>query len=407
MRKINTRKFRRATRDTPREINRRIALNVIRDHEPISRADLARRMQVSRSMISVLVDDLLAEGVIREGATANTARGRKPRLLHVRTHDRLAVAVDVRLSRTHVALMNFETRQLAAETFPTPLEPQRLVEELAARIDRMLEANGARGECEGVGIVIPGMVDRKTGRVLNSPQLGWRDVDIREALAAATGMRVFIENAPISSALAHMWLSPMRRGDGGDNLAYVAVSDGVGVGLVLNGEVLRGHGETAGEFGHLPLNLDGPRCLCGLRGCWEAYTSNVATLARYFHLDPSDPRTREHVRERGFGLPDLIERARAGDDAAHAALEETGRYLGIGLAGIVSAVNPARIIVGGEITAAWDLIGWIVEHAARERALTAAAAATPIVPAPDAELTRLRGATALLVARSFAAPKLA
>ncbi|HEX9108811.1 MAG TPA: ROK family transcriptional regulator, partial [Longimicrobiales bacterium] len=193
MRKINTRKFRRATRDTPREINRRIALNVIRDHEPISRADLSRRMQVSRSMISVLVDDLLAEGVIREGAIANTARGRKPRLLYVRTHDRLAVAVDVRLSRTHVALMNFESRQLAAETFETPLEPQPLVEELAARIARMLEANGVAGDCEGVGIVIPGMVDRKTGRVLNSPQLGWRDVDIREALAAATGMRVFIE----------------------------------------------------------------------------------------------------------------------------------------------------------------------------------------------------------------------
>src|SRR5690606_21580970 len=124
---------------------------------------------------------------------------------------------------------------------------------------------------------------RRRGVVLNSPQLGWKDVRLRDSVAAATGLPVLIENAPIACALGQWSLSSGEPGL--DNFAYVAVGDGVGVGLVADGEVVRGYGDTAGEFGHLPLDVNGERCLCGLRGCWEAYTSNLATLARYFKLE--------------------------------------------------------------------------------------------------------------------------
>lgn len=402
MRKINTRKVRRATRTTSREINRRIVLNLIRERQPISRADLARQMNTGRSMITAIVGDLLEQGAIWEGATANTPRGRKPTLLHLRSHDRLAVAVDVRLTRTQLALSDFDARMIAMEAFDTPLAPDELVSELAERITRMLRMSGVT-KCEGIGVVVPGMVDRRAGRVLNSPQLGWRNVDLRDALAQATGLRVMIENAPAACALGYMWLLP-RTLDGNDNFAYVAVSDGVGVGLVWNSEIVRGHAETAGEFGHLPIELDGVQCMCGLRGCWEAYTSNVATLSRYFGLNPADAAARERLRSSGFGVPHLVSLAAAGDEAALNALRVTARYLGIGLAGIISTVNPGRIIVGGEITLAWDLIGSVVENATRERALTDRAAQTPITPAPEAERARLRGATALVLAGSFGAP---
>jgi predicted NBD/HSP70 family sugar kinase len=405
MRKINTRQFNRATRSTPREINRKIVLNLVREHQPISRADLARRMHVGRGMITQLVDELIATDVIAEGATADSPRGRKPRLLHVRTSGRFCIAVDVRFSRTHVALTDLDGRVLALETLDTRLDPDALVADVAARVERLLEGHGAGG-CEGVGVVVPGMIHRRTGLILNSPQLGWRDVPLREALARATGLRVLIENAPIACALAEMWLPPFAR-DGVDNFVYVTVSDGVGVCVVHHGEVFRGHGDTAGEFGHLPLSLDGPRCMCGLRGCLEAYTSNVATLARYFGLDASVPASREALRGSGFGMEELIARVRSGDARATAALAETGRYLGIGLAGIVTALSPARVVVSGEVTAAWDLIGELVGEGVRERAITRAAASTPIVPAPAGDSPRLKGATALLVARRFAAPKVA
>lgn len=405
MRKINTRQFNRATRSTPREINRKIVLTLVREHQPISRADLARQMHVGRGMITRLIDELIADDVVVEGAVADAPRGRKPRLLHVRTRDRFCIAVDVRFSRTCVALTDLDGCALAMETLATHLEPERLVEEVAERVRRLL-AGHAGEACEGIGVVVPGMIHRRTGQILNAPQLGWRDVPLREALARATGQRVLIENAPIACALAHMWLPPFAR-DGVDNFVYVTVSDGVGACVVDDGEVFRGHGDTAGEFGHLPLSLDGPRCMCGLRGCLEAYTSNVATLARYFGVDAAVPASREEIRRCGIGMEELIARMRDGDGQAGEALRETGRFLGIGMAGIITALSPARVIVSGEITAAWDVIGELVSAGVRERTITSAAASTPIVAAPAGDVSRLRGATALLVAQRFAAPRVA
>ncbi|HEX2095701.1 MAG TPA: ROK family protein [Longimicrobiaceae bacterium] len=407
MRKINVRDFRRATRSTAREINRQIALNLVREHQPISRADLARRMDVGRGMVTSLIGELLEEGAIVEGDTVDAPRGRRPKMLYVRTRDRLVVSIDVRLSRTYLMLGDFSGTQLALETFETRFSPEELLEELVARIQRLLRTHGSAGECEGIGLVVPGMVDRRTGRVLHAPQLGWHDVEIRDSLAAATGLPVYIENAPIACALAQMWLG-QRGGDSAADFVYVTVSDGVGAGVVVNGQVVRGHNSTAGEFGHIPIDPDGPRCLCGSQGCWETYTSNLATLSRYLGREmppPSEARTL--LQRTPLTVPDLIQRARSGDARALAALRETGRYLGTGLAVIVNTLNPARIYVGGEITAAWDLVEDEVRQAVAERALTRATAATRIIPQQASEYPRLRGATALVAAPLFAAPQVA
>jgi N-acetylglucosamine repressor len=242
--------------------------------------------------------------------------------------------------------------------------------------------------------------------VLNSPQLGWRDIDIRDALSTGTGLPVFIENAPIACALAHMWLGT-HAADGANDFAYVTVSDGVGVGIVVNGQVVRGYGNTAGEFGHIPVTLDGPTCLCGSQGCLEAYTSNIATLKRYLGRDLTPAQTRDLLRSSGLTVNDVIARARAGEPRAGSALDETARYLGVGLATIINALNPSQIIVGGEITAAWERMAPVVQAEIAKRALTLAAAATPVIPEGLGVSPRLRGATALVTAPVFAAPQLA
>jgi N-acetylglucosamine repressor len=406
MRKINTRNFKRATRTTARQVNRQILLNLVREHQPISRADLARRMNLGRGMVTELVNTLIEEGVIYEGVTAAAPRGRRPTLLHIRTRDRFVVGVDVRFSRTYIMLCDFSGHEIALETFETKFAPGELVSALSDRIRRVLKAHRASRNCEGIGLVVPGMVDRLSGRVLNAPQLGWRDVDVRTALSQATGLPVIIENAPNACALAHLWLGSRAREDH-DNFVYVTVSDGVGAGLVVNGQVVRGHGNTAGEFGHVPITLDGPRCLCGALGCLEAYTSNLATLARYLGVDLSQPDGVGRLQESTFTIDDLIARARSGDARAIRALEETGRYLGVGLSVIVNGLNPARVFVGGEIAQAWDFVEAVVRSGVAERALTEAAANTPIVPEPGTEHPRLRGATALMVAPQFAAPQVA
>ena len=408
MRKINTRDFRVATRTTSRDINRRIALNVIREHQPISRADLARHLNITRGVVSTLVQELIAQGVIYEGATGEIARGRKPTFLHTRTHDRLAIAVDVRFSKTYLMLCDFSGRQLALEAHDTIFGVPEFIKDLSVRIRRMLKTHCAKANCEGIGIVVPGMVDQRTGMILNAPALGWRDVDVRDKLSAATGLPVHIENSGRACTLAQLWLE-RGHATGPDSFVFISVSDGLGVGMVANGELVRGHDNIAGEFGHMPLNLDGPRCMCGASGCWEAYVSNLATLSRYFgwNLSKLSPNSLRDAEQNSFTVLDLVARARGGDAKAIAAIQTTARFLGLGLGTIVNIVNPDCLYVAGEITAAWDLMEGTVRQALAERALTESAGRTPLRVSETQESPRLRGAAALIAAPSFAAPRVA
>jgi predicted NBD/HSP70 family sugar kinase len=282
-------------------------------------------------------------------------------------------------------------------------DPKALVGTLAARIKSLISDHAQATTCEGVGVVVPGMVEHATMRVLHAPTLGWRNVDLREPLASATGLRVLIENSGRACALAQMWAQRGHTTAQGD-LVFISVSDGLGVGVIMNGEVLRGRHNIAGEFGHVPLSLDGPRCSCGANGCWEAYVSNRATLNRYFGRANTGP---QDAQQRHFTVEDLIARARGGDAKAVAALEATARYLGLGLASVINALDPACVHVGGEITLAWDLIEGAVRAALAERALTPAAAATDIRPVAAGEHPRLQGAAALVTAPAFAAPVVA
>src|SRR5260370_10194476 len=195
MRKINTRDFHIATRTTSRDINRHIALNLIREHQPISRADLARRMKMTRGVVSVLVQQLFTQELIYEGATGEAARGRKPTFLHIRTHDRLVIAVDVRFSKTYLMLCDFAGHPLAIETYDTVFSITDFIRDLARRIKKMLKSGGFEADCEGIGLVVPGMVDQRTGRVLNAPALGWKDIDIKTKLPAAPSLPFHIENS--------------------------------------------------------------------------------------------------------------------------------------------------------------------------------------------------------------------
>ena len=404
MRKINPHDFKVAHRGTSREINRQIALNLIRAHQPISRADLARLMNVRRGVASLLVSELLSESLIFEGAVGESVgRGRRPTFLYIDSRERCVVGVDIRASRTYILVTDLVGRQLGVvSSFQTSRDVDVLIQELARRIKQILTDYHA---CEGVGVAVPGMVDPTKGRVVHAPTLAWRDVNLRDPLALALGIPVHIENSGKACALAQLWAT---RSDviASGNSVFVSVSDGVGVGIVVNGEVLRGRHNTAGEFGHVPLSIDGPKCSCGATGCWEAYVSNLATLSRYFGRDLSDPRPRDSEAA-NFSIEDLIAQARAGDAKALAALNSTARYLGLGLASIVNALDPARVYIGGEITTAWSLIEPIVRNALRERTLTEFGSATEIHVVPAEDHPRLRGAVALVAAPAFAAPMVA
>src|SRR6266542_425926 len=402
MRRLTPNRLQTATRGTPREINSSIVLNLVRLHQPISRADLARLMGVSRSAITLIVTDLLKRKAIFEGATGETVRGRKPTFLYIDSRRRAVIAADIRASETYLMLADLLGRPVTGVvSMPTLRDPKQLIGALAARIKRLLADHRDVDACEGVGVVVPGMVEHSTMRVLHAPTLRWRNVNLRDPLAAATGLHVEIENSGRACVLAQMWA---LRGDdaalGSGALVFVSVSEGIGVGVIIDGNVLRGQHNIAGEFGHVPLSLDGPQCSCGAAGCWEAYISNGATLARYFGRS-AHALEGESGPQKRFTIEDLITRARAHDPKAAAAIDATARYIGLGLASVINALDPARVYIGGEITLAWDLMEDTVRAAIAERALTPAAAATVIRPVAATEHPRLRGAAALVAAPAF------
>lgn len=408
MRKINPREFTLATRSTSRGINKQIALTLIRTHQPVSRADLARLMDTNRANITFLVNELLEENLVREGAQSEQkVRGRKPTFLYLNSQKSCAVAVDVRASRTFMMVTDSIGRQLGEiVSFATSLEPDKFVESLGVEVRRALANIAADATCSGMGIVIPGLLDRTDGIVLHAPTLRWRNVDLLQPLQKEfNGIEVHLENSGKACALSQIW-TPQSDGSALNDIVFVSVSDGVGVGVIINGEVVRGKHNTAGEFGHVPLSIDGPKCSCGANGCWEAYISNPATLSRYFGRNITT-RGPQDLRVADFTIEDLIIRARGNDGKALTALSSTARYLGLGIASIINAVDPSRVYIGGEITEAWDLIEQQVRDAIKERTLTSDLGRVSIGIVPASEYPRLRGAAALVTAPAFAAPKVA
>jgi predicted NBD/HSP70 family sugar kinase len=365
-------------------------------------------MDTNRANITLLVKELLDEKLVREGSQGNqNIRGRKPTFLYINSHNGVVVAVDVRASRSFLMVTDSIGKQMGEiVSFPTKFDPDEFVSSLGWQARKSLREIAGITSCDGIGIVIPGMVDRKSGIVINAPALGWKNVDLLKPLQKEfEGTEIHLENSGKACALSQVW-STQGEGTGQNDIVFVSVSDGLGVGIIINGELMRGKHNTAGEFGHVPLSIDGPPCSCGINGCWETYVSNIATLSRYFgrSISLKQPQIMEVSQ---FTIEDLISRARGGDGKALAALNSTARYLGLGLAAVINAIDPSDVYIGGEITEAWDLIEPEVRDAVKERTLTKELGATPIRIVPATEHPRLRGAVALVTAPAFAAPKVA
>ena len=396
MRKIDLTNFRLATSSTARQINRRIALSFIRRQAPLSRADLARSSGLQPSTVSAIVDELIEEGWVTEGI-GHALRGRRPRLLHLNAERAGILAVDLRPEATTVGLAGVDARFLEQASWRTPEEPRAFIEALSRTV-RRLRAAHPQVICGGMGVSLPGRVDRD-GRLVFAPNLHWGTVNIQTLIETAIGLPVAVENAANACALAELWFG--RHPEHVRNLVAVTISEGIGVGLLMNGQLVRGGDSRAGEFGHVTLDETGPRCPCGKRGCWERYASNSAAVQSYRDSDStSAPR-----KSAGLTFDQLVRFARDGDRRAVTALERMAEYLGMGLAGLVTGLSPEVVVIVGEVTGIWDRVGPIVADVVKRRSLPGVA--TRIVPTDPALQPRLRGAATLVVQQHFGAPNVA
>jgi predicted NBD/HSP70 family sugar kinase len=248
-----------------------------------------------------------------------------------------------------------------------------------------------------MGVSLPGRVDRD-GRLVFAPNLRWGTVNLRAMIEDAIELPVAVENAANACALAELWFG--QHPEHVRNLIAVTISEGIGVGLLMNGQLVRGGDARAGEFGHVTLDENGPPCPCGNRGCWERFASNSAALRTYL-----DATTNGGPRKSGLSFDQLLRFVRDGDRHAQAALDRMAEFLGIGLAGLVTGLSPEVVVVVGEVTGAWDRVGPIVNEVVKRRSLPSAV--TKIVPAELSLQPRLRGAATLVVQQHFGAPNVA
>ncbi|HEY0462357.1 MAG TPA: ROK family transcriptional regulator [Pyrinomonadaceae bacterium] len=401
MRKIDLNSFNIATSETARNINRRIILDLIRTRQPISRADLARLSGLQRSTISVITEQLMQEQWITQGAFGHLPRGRKPRFLHLNVERVGIIGVNVQPHQTTIALSDINAHFLAHETFSTAAEPQAFVADLAERIRKFIDSN-PQISFEGVGVSLPGRVDLKTKNLLFAPNLGWRDVDLKTPLEESTGLPVEVENAANACALAEIWFE--KRAEGVRDLIAVTVSEGIGTGIISNGQLIQGINGAAGEFGHISIEQNGLLCKCGNRGCWEMYASNTAAINNYVQATKSSRSTRENTGDvEKPAFEDVLFLAEQGDAKASEALDTMGESLGIGLAMLIAGLAPELIVIIGEITRAWDKIEPALKRVI-DLHLPAAQNKTRIVAAEDIMQPRLRGSASLILQKHFGAP---
>jgi predicted NBD/HSP70 family sugar kinase len=396
MRKIDLENFQVASSETARDINRRIVLNLIRKHQPISRADLSRQSGLQRSTVSAIAEELIAQRWVTEGAVGHLPRGRRPTFLHLNGQRAGIIGVNVRPVQTMIALAGLDTRFIAQEVMATGENEQDFVAELTRRILALMKSHPELAY-EGIGIALPGRVDVLSNRLVFAPNLKWEALDLKTPLEKATKLPVELENAANACALAELWSG--RHGESVRNLVSVTISEGIGVGMILGGQLVRGSAGMAGEFGHVSIQELGPLCKCGNRGCWEVCASNSAAVRYYQEAATARGRKKEAA---ALSFDDVLRLSEQGDTKAIEAIERMARYLGMGLAMLITGLAPEVIVLVGEVTRAWDRVGPIVTAELKKR--SPVLANTRLVPTdPDTE-PRLRGTIALVLEKHFGAP---
>ena len=372
-----------ASSEGVRDINKRAVLNLIRTKQPISRADLARVSGLQRSTISLIVEDLIEDNWVLEGPTGRLPRGRRPTFLRL-NDDRVIIGVDIRPLQITVALADVNGKFTSQEAMPTAATPKAAIDGVISRIQRLLRSCGLK-KVEGIGISVPGRVEPGSGKLVFAPNLKWTDFDIGDAVQKATGFDVEIENAANACVLASAWFDHTES----RNLVVVTVSEGIGTGIWLNGRLARGFSGMAGEFGHVPLDPEGPLCSCGSHGCWEIFASNRAAL-RYYGS------------QAGLTFQDLLSLADQGDNRAAKALETMARFLGRGMRMIVAGLDPEQIVIIGDLTRSWHRFGPVIQAEVQAQVL-AGGVAPKLIPVHEDGMARLRGTVALVLQKHFGA----
>lgn len=320
--------------------NKALVLQLIIEKEPISRADIAQVSGLNKATVSSLVNELLEEELIFESGPGESSGGRRPVILHFNKASGYAVGIDIGVNYVLCVLTDLkgniiiEKNQLVKET------PYHAIMNIVQNMIHSLirEMPSSKYGIVGIGIGVPGIVN-KEGSVLLAPNLGWKNIMLKNNLEDLFQVPVIIENEANAGAFGEQQFGA---GQDYQNIIYISAGIGIGVGIILNKELYQGKDGFSGEMGHMIIDVNGKLCNCGSKGCWEAYASENALL--------------EMAGETSETLESLIKLAENQNKNAEELFEKIGQYLGFGINNIINTFNPDQVIIGNRLALAKNWI---------------------------------------------------
>lgn len=388
-----------------KSLNRSLILNTIREEEPISRADVSKRTNLTPPTVSNIVKELLESQIVIEKNQGVSRGGRKPTMLTINARNFYMIGLDVGPTQIKAIMTDLNANIIDSlqKNIPNNITNDGLLTLMKESVHHLLGTkHAAQEKFIGIGVGMHGMVDVNRGMSLYAPILQLRNIPIKETLEDEFKMVVQVENDARVMALGETWFG---NGNGADSVVCVNVGRGIGAGIMIDGKLFHGEHFIGGEIGHMTIDIDGPKCSCGNYGCLQALASGPVISSRA---------AKEAAMGRETLLTELCggdlesvtgklvtEAARQGDALSREVLAETGRYLGIGLTNLLHTVDPDRIIIGGGVSKAGDYILDNVKKTIEQRALTASAKQTDIRLSKLGDHATAIGAVSLLLVDLF------
>ncbi|MGD8752213.1 MAG: ROK family transcriptional regulator [Anaerolineales bacterium] len=381
-----------------RNSNKLVVLDLIRfTPGGISRADLARKIGLSRSAVTSIVNDLLAGKLVRESENGPATGGRRPILLEINPLFGYVVGIDIGATHLGMVLTDLSAHVLNESEVPFDVarDPETCFAEVDAELRKLCNTHGLSiCDLTAIGLGVPGPVIAEAGMLIDPPLMPqWDAHPIKSRMEEKWGCPVSLNNDAELGALGE-WAYGAGRGE--CNLVYIKVGTGVGAGLMMDGRIYLGATGSAGEIGHSMIKDHGPLCSCGNRGCLEAMAGGKAIAERAKRAVSQGQRTQlitiqpiENITAR-----DVAVAARMGDLLAQEIVTEAGEYLGIAIANLINLINPSVVVVGGGVAQMGDLLLEPIRYTAEKRSLQAASQAARITTAVLGRRSTSMGAVA-------------
>lgn len=339
--------------------NKKLILKTVYQLEPISRADLAKVLSLTKATVSNLVDELVQEHYLEQVGLGESSGGRRPLMLKINKKAGYTISVDIGVNYIRTILTDLKGGILkksveSADTNSYGDTMHSIETGIQSLIDDLEDTPFG---LVGIGFGVPGLVDSE-GNVISTPNLDWQEPDIRKRFEAAFGVHVIVENEANAGAFGE---KSFGEGVSSDHFIYISGGIGIGVGLIFDGALYRGRNGFTGELGHTVIQMDGLTCSCGKKGCWERYASELYILKEYEKL--------KNKPWHQLTLEEAVSEAET-DDGVRAIFHRAACHFAIGLTNIINSFNPEKIIIGNRLTQAEHHMLHVIEKVIAETAIS-------------------------------------